>query len=102
MIRRRRLRATENLRALVRETSVSVSDLIYPLFVIEGNDIKNPIDSMPGIYQYSLDRIDEELDRIREAGVKGVLLFVIHEHKHTTNMESFRKQSAILKKYFLN
>ena len=77
MIRRRRLRATENLRALVRETSVSVSDLIYPLFVIEGNDIKNPIDSMPGIYQYSLDRIDEELDRIREAGVKGVLLFGI-------------------------
>ena len=66
MIRRRRLRATENLRALVRETSVSVSDLIYPLFVIEGNDIKNPIDSMPGIYQYSLDRIDEELDRIRD------------------------------------
>ena len=108
MIRRRRLRATENLRALVRETSVSVSDLIYPLFVIEGNDIKNPIDSMPGIYQYSLDRIDEELDRIREAGVKGVLYSeFLHirtnvEQKHTMNMESFRKQSAILKKYFLN
>ena len=108
MIRRRRLRATENLRALVRETSVSVSDLIYPLFVIEGNDIKNPIDSMPGIYQYSLDRIDEELDRIREAGVKGVLLFGIPAHKDECGTEayneheSFRKQSAILKKYFLN
>ena len=47
MIRRRRLRASENLRALVRETSVSASDLIYPVFVIEGKDIKNPIDSMP-------------------------------------------------------
>ena len=81
MIRRRRLRASENLRALVRETSVSASDLIYPVFVIEGKDIKNPIDSMPGIYQYSIDRLDEELDRIREAGVKGVLLFGIPAHK---------------------
>ena len=48
MIRRRRLRASENLRALVRETSVSASDLIYPVFVIEGKDIKNPIDSKIG------------------------------------------------------
>ena len=50
MIRRRRLRASENLRALVRETSVSASDLIYPVFVIEGKDIKNPIDAMMGVY----------------------------------------------------
>ena len=97
MIRRRRLRATENLRALVRETSVSVSDLIYPLFVIEGNDIKNPIDSMPGIYQYSLDRIDEEFFYSEFLHIRTNV-----EQKHTTNMESFRKQSAILKKYFLN
>ena len=82
MIRRRRLRASENLRALVRETSVSASDLIYPVFVIEGKDIKNPIDSMPGIYQYSIDRLDEELDRIREAGDKGVLINEIPEHKN--------------------
>ena len=59
MIRRRRLRATEGMRALVRETAVSVDDLIYPVFVIEGENIKNPIDSMPGIYQYSIDRLDE-------------------------------------------
>ena len=65
MIRRRRLRATEGMRALVRETAVSVDDLIYPVFVIEGENIKNPIDSMPGIYQYSIDRLDEELARIR-------------------------------------
>ena len=95
MIRRRRLRATENLRALVRETSVSVSDLIYPLFVIEGNDIKNPIDSMPGIYQYSLDRIDEELDRIREAGVKGVLLFGIPAHKDECGTEAYNEHGII-------
>lgn len=95
MIRRRRLRASDNLRALVRETSISVSDLIYPLFVIEGNDIKNPIPSMPGIYQYSIDRIDEELDRIREAGVKGVLLFGIPEHKDECGSEAYNEKGII-------
>lgn len=108
MIRRRRLRASENLRALVRETSVSASDLIYPVFVIEGKDIKNPIDSMPGIYQYSIDRLDEELDRIREAGVKefSYLEFLRTkmsvEQKHIMNTESFRKRFVTLKRYFLN
>lgn len=103
MIRRRRLRASENLRALVRETSVSASDLIYPVFVIEGKDIKNPIDSMPGIYQYSIDRLDEELDRIREAGVKefSYLEFLRTkmsvEQKHIMNTESFRKRFVTLK-----
>ena len=66
MFRRRRLRSSEYMRALVRETSVGVDDLIYPIFVVEGENQKNPIGSMPGIYQYSIDRIDEELDRIRE------------------------------------
>lgn len=95
MIRRRRLRATENLRALVRETSVSVTDLIYPLFVIEGENIKNPINSMPGIYQYSIDRLDEELDRIREAGIKGVLLFGIPEHKDECGTEAYNEHGII-------
>ena len=95
MIRRRRLRASENLRALVRETSVSASDLIYPVFVIEGKDIKNPIDSMPGIYQYSIDRLDEELDRIREAGVKGVLLFGIPAHKDECGTEAYNEHGII-------
>ena len=95
MIRRRRLRATDNLRALVRETSVSVSDLIYPVFVIEGKDIKNPINSMPGIYQYSIDRLDEELDRIREAGVKAILLFGIPEHKDEVGSEAYNEHGII-------
>lgn len=95
MIRRRRLRASEGLRALVRETTVSVSDLIYPVFVIEGNDIKNPIPSMPGIYQYSIDRLDEELNRIREAGIKGVLLFGIPEHKDERGTEAYNEHGII-------
>lgn len=95
MIRRRRLRATENLRALVRETAVSVSDLIYPVFIIEGQNIKNPIDSMPGIYQYSIDRIDEELTRIREAGIRGILLFGIPSHKDECGSEAYNEHGVI-------
>lgn len=95
MIRRRRLRSSEYMRALVRETSVSVSDLIYPLFVVEGKDQKNPIPSMPNIYQYSIDRLDEELDRIRQAGIKGVLLFGIPEHKDEVGSEAYNEHGII-------
>lgn len=95
MIRRRRLRASENLRALVRETAVSVSDLIYPVFVMEGEDIKNPIDSMPGIYQYSIDRLDEELTRIEQAGIKGILLFGIPAHKDECGSEAYNAHGII-------
>ncbi len=81
MRRFRRLRQTPELRSFVRENSVTVKDLIYPLFVIEGNDIKNEVPSMPNIYQYSIDRIDEELDRVVEAAIPAILLFGIPEHK---------------------
>ncbi len=97
MIRRRRLRINETIRALVRETSVQISDLIYPMFIIEGNNIKSPVDSMPGIYQYSLDRIGEELMRVKESGVKGVLLFGIPEHKDETGSEAYNKDGIIQK-----
>lgn len=81
MRRFRRLRQTPEMRSFVRENTVSVRDLIYPLFVIEGNNIKNEVPSMPNIYQYSLDLIDEELDRVKEAGIPAVLLFGIPAHK---------------------
>ncbi len=95
MIRRRRLRSSEYMRALVRETSIQVSDLIYPLFVIEGKDMKNPIDSMPGIFQYSIDRVDEEIERIREAGIKAVLLFGIPAHKDECGSEAYNEHGII-------
>ena len=66
MIRMRRLRASSNLRSLVRETVVTKDDLVYPVFIKEGKDIKEPVASMPGIYQYSADRFNEELDRVRK------------------------------------
>ena len=71
MRRFRRLRQTKEMRSFVREHEVSVKDLTYPMFVIEGDDIKNEVPSMPGIYQYSLDRIDEELDRVMAAKLGG-------------------------------
>jgi porphobilinogen synthase len=66
---------------MVRENYLHPSDFIYPIFVIEGTNIKNPVDSMPGIYQYSIDRLDEELDRIWKAGVRGILIFGIPAKK---------------------
>ena len=77
MDRTRRLRASEALRSMVRENHVRVEELIYPLFIMEGTDICNPVASMPGICQYSLDRLPEELDRVVAAGVRAVLLFGI-------------------------
>jgi porphobilinogen synthase len=81
MKRFRRLRQSEQMRNFVRENKIDVEDLIYPLFVIEGENIKNPVDSMPNIYQYSLDRIDEELQKVANAKIPAVLLFGIPAHK---------------------
>lgn len=81
MRRFRRLRQTKEMRSFVRENEVNVKDLIYPLFVVEGNNLKNEVPSMPGIFQYSLDRISEELDRVTSAKIPAVLLFGIPAHK---------------------
>lgn len=91
MQRMRRLRTTPAMRALVRETQVSVNDLVYPIFVIEGENIKNPINSMPGIYQYSIDRLDEELERIQENGILSVLIFGIPEQKDEMASEAYKE-----------
>lgn len=79
--RTRRLRLSENMRSLVRETRIDKSELVYPVFVIEGENIVNPVESMPGINQYSIDRIDEELEKIKAAGVNAILIFGIPCHK---------------------
>lgn len=87
----RRLRTTPAMRALVRETQVDINDLVYPIFVIEGENIKNPINSMPGIYQYSIDRLDEELERIKKSGVLSVLIFGIPEQKDEMASEAYKE-----------
>jgi len=95
MKRHRRLRSSEQLRSFVRETRVCVEDLIYPLFIIEGENIKNPIDSMPNICQYSLDRIDEELDRVSAAGIPAVLLFGIPAVKDEVGSEAYNPDGIV-------
>lgn len=89
IVRMRRLRVNEAMRSLVRETSISKTDLVYPMFIIEGENIKNPVESMPGIYQYSIDRLDEELDRVMNAGILAVLLFGIPLHKDEMGSEAY-------------
>lgn len=81
MKRFRRLRTNNHIRRLVRETSISRDDLIYPIFVAEGKNIKNPVESMPGIYQYSVDRLDEILIQINRSRISGLLIFGIPNHK---------------------
>lgn len=87
----RRLRTSPNIRALVRETNIDLSDLVYPVFVIEGENIKNAIESMPGIYQYSVDRLDEELERVSQKGIKAILIFGIPGYKDEKASEAYNK-----------
>lgn len=94
MVRMRRLRVNEEMRSLVRETSLEKSDLVYPIFVIEGENIKNPVDSMPGIYQYSIDRLGEELDRVRDSGILAVLIFGIPAHKDETGSSAYQDEGV--------
>lgn len=79
--RPRRLRSNPTIRGMVRETRISADTIIYPLFVVEGDNIKEEIPSMPGQYRYSIDRLGEELDAVSKAGVKSILLFGIPAHK---------------------
>ncbi|MCK1991722.1 porphobilinogen synthase [Peribacillus muralis] len=73
--RHRRLRASAGMRALVRETHLHKEDLIYPIFVIDGEQVKNEINSMPGIYQLSMDNLAAEMDEVVSLGIKSVILF---------------------------
>ncbi len=95
--RPRRLRKNENIRRLVRETILSVDDFIYPLFIEDGKGIKIEIPSMPGIYRYSLDRIDEELEEVVELGIPAVLLFGIPSHKDAVGSDTWSEEGIIQK-----
>ncbi len=80
-IRPRRLRKNRVIRNMVRETFVRLPNLVYPIFVVEGEDIKREIPSMPGIFQYSIDRLDEELKELNVLGIESILLFGIPKEK---------------------
>lgn len=90
-------RKNEEIRAKVRETHLQVTDFIYPLFIEEGNNIKKEIVSMPGIFRYSLDKINEELDEVVELGIKSVILFGIPLHKDAEGSESWNDEGIVQK-----
>ena len=95
--RPRRLRKNENFRRLIRETRLSVDDLIYPLFVVEGKGIKKPIESMPGNYQMSVDNLVKEVREAKTLGIPGVLLFGIPEKKDDVASGAFAGDGVIQK-----
>ena len=97
MNRTRRLRKNEMIRSLVRENRLSVDELIYPLFVTEEKNVKNPITSMPGIYQFSLERIIEEVEKAVDLGIHTLLLFGIPEHKDEAGSGAYDDNGIIPK-----
>ena len=93
--RPRRLRRTETLRDLVRETTLEPSDFVSPLFVVAGEDIRRPVASMPGIDQLSVDRLREEAREVAALGIKAVLLFGIPATKDPHGLESFAEDGVV-------
>jgi porphobilinogen synthase len=93
--RPRRLRRNENLRRMIRETKVSVDDLVFPLFVVPGKGVRKPIGSMPGHFQLSTDQLVNEVKRAKEAGIPAVLLFGIPDKKDEVASGAFAKDGII-------
>lgn len=85
------------IRDMVRENHVRVQELIYPVFVMEGENICNPVEAMPGIFRYSIDRLAGELNRVVETGVGAVLLFGIPAHKDEIGSGAYDDQGIIQK-----
>src|SRR5512147_2866111 len=93
--RPRRLRRTEALRTLVRETVLSPDDLMWPLFVVPGEKVRNPVKSMPGVFQLSVDELVAEAQAGYEAGVRSVILFGIPETKDAVGTSAWDEAGVV-------
>jgi len=93
--RPRRLRATETLRRMVRETRLCVDNLILPLFVCPGTGVENPVKSMPGVAQLSIDRLVEKGKATRDLGIPAVLLFGLPEKKDSVGSQAYSDKGII-------
>lgn len=94
-LRTRRLRNSKKLRDVVRDVRLSLEELIYPLFVVEGNGIKSEIESMPNQYRFSIDELGKELEELKNLGIKSLLLFGIPDHKDEIGSESFNSNGIV-------
>jgi len=93
----RRLRYNPIVRDMVRETELSKNDFIYPLFVLPGKKVKNPVKSMPGVFQYSIDTLVEECKEVRDLGIPAIILFGIPEHKDEQGSEAYDLNGIVQK-----
>lgn len=104
--RTRRLRQNPAIRSMVRETKLSIDDFIYPLFIVEGAEIKEEISSMKDVYRFSIDMVLKEIEEISELGIKSILLFGIPNHKDQVGSEAYSSDGIIqravreIKKHF--
>ncbi|WP_165996967.1 porphobilinogen synthase [Bacillus sp. Cs-700] len=87
--RHRRLRRSESMRSLVRETYLHKEDFIYPIFAVEEENVKREIPSMPGVYHYSLDRLNEEVREVVDLGIKSIMMFGVPNHKDAVGSEAY-------------
>ncbi len=93
--RPRRLRSSATMRRLVRENHLRVDDLIYPLFVTDGRDVQIPIESMPGIYRLSIDRLLAEVAKVQSLGIPGILMFGIPDSKDAVGSGAYAANGII-------
>jgi porphobilinogen synthase len=93
--RMRRLRTTDSMRRLVRETTVAVDNLVYPLFVRKGNRIKEPIESMVDCFHFSPDTVVKEAEEVAKLGIPAILLFGLPSKKDKTGSEAWSENSAV-------
>lgn len=87
--RPRRLRMSQNIRDMVAETTLNVGDLMYPIFVVHGENIKKEISSMPNQYHWSIDMLDELVERVHKAGIKSVMIFGVPKSKDLVSSENY-------------
>jgi porphobilinogen synthase len=93
--RPRRIRRTENIRRMVRETNLSVNDFIYPLFVVEGKGVNNPIQSMPGNSQLSIDLLIKEVKEVHKLGIPAIILFGIPQLKDAVGSDAMNDAGIV-------
>ena len=95
LYRPRRLRTSETMRKMVRETRMDAASLIYPLFIMDGENKVEEIPSLPGQYRYTVDRMDEELERVMKAGVQNIILFGIPEEKDEVGSQAYAEDGIV-------
>ncbi len=95
LTRPRRLRSNDLIRSLVRETRLTLDDLVYPMFVVDGSNTVEEVSSMPGVYRYSPDKIVDAIKEVRDTGIKAIILFGIPAKKDSVGSDTWSDEGII-------